>query len=152
MAEIAFDGIAQLTQEESRTLRGLPPVDALARSPQEIEIVDAEVLPVAGGRDGPERAVDGGTESGLLALDNLATCRRVGRHDLCHFRSTFQNSLLETYFVGQQLGEVEAALCAFNDVLGSVDRDIQRLLALGYEFTNLAVRLRLEPNAVYSVR
>lgn len=68
MAEIAFDGIAQITQEESRTRRGLPPLDSLARSTQEIEIVDAELLPVAGGRDGPERAARSSADE-LPALD-----------------------------------------------------------------------------------
>ena len=98
------------------------------------------------------KAFDGGTKSCLLALDNLATCRRVGRRNLRHIRLAFQDSLLEKYFVGQQAREVEAALCAFNDIVGSFDRDVQCLLALSYEFTNLAVRLGLEPNAVYSVR
>lgn len=58
MAEIAFDGIAQITQEESRALRRPRPLDAFARSTEEIEVVDAELVPVAGGRDGPERAAN----------------------------------------------------------------------------------------------
>jgi hypothetical protein len=70
MAEIAFDGIAQITQEESRALRGLPPVDALAQSTQEIEVVNAELLPVAGGRGGPERAVNPAADK-LRALDRV---------------------------------------------------------------------------------
>ena len=70
MAEIAFDGIAPITQEESRTRRGLPPVDASVRSTQGIEVVDAELVPVPGGRDGPERAVNPAADE-LPALDRV---------------------------------------------------------------------------------
>jgi hypothetical protein len=58
MAEIAFDGIAQIAEEQSHALRGLPPLDELVRSAEEVEIVDAELLPLAGGREGSERAVN----------------------------------------------------------------------------------------------
>ncbi len=74
MTEIAFDGIAQITQEESRARRGLPPVDALARPTLEIEVVDAELLPVSDVQDELVRA-------GNPADDELRALDRVGLPD-----------------------------------------------------------------------
>jgi hypothetical protein len=68
MAEIAFDGIAQITQQESRARRGLSVTPA--RSTPGVEFVDVELLLLPDGQDGPERAANPAADE-LRALDSV---------------------------------------------------------------------------------
>jgi hypothetical protein len=68
LADIAFDGIAQITREESRARRGLPSNEPFTPPTREIEVLEGELVPEPLAEGGFERAAHSPFEA-LLGLD-----------------------------------------------------------------------------------